>query len=334
MARPPFRLVTLGAGTGQSMLLRGLCRPGRAVTAVVGVTDNGGHSGILRRSLGIPQVGDSRNCLVAAAEPDCALAALMDFRFDRGALTGVQLGNLIVAGLTVRHGSITEALEILGRSLQARARILPVSNGSGQVAGTLADGRRIVGEWDLMHRRPRVPLVRIAHRPRLEATPQVRKALREAEAVVLAPGSLFTGLCSVLVTRGVRETLCARPRLPIVFVCNLMTQPGQTDGFDAGRHVAVIEEHLGRRLDGVIVNGVPPPAPLARLYRKGGSEPVAPSGIPARMRCVKTGLVLRADPRTLRGFHRAAAPGMHGWLHLIRHDPKAVARGLREWLRQ
>lgn len=333
MTRSPFRLVTLGAGTGQSMLLRGLCRPGRAVTAVVGVTDNGGHSGILRRTLGIPQVGDSRNCLVAAAEPDAALAGLMDFRFDRGGLSGVQLGNLIVAGLTLRHRSLTAAMELLARALRARARILPVSDESGQVVGTLSNGRRVTGEWDLMHRRPRMPIRRITQKPPLQATPQVRAALRGADAVVLAPGSLFTGLCSVLVTRGVRETLRARPHLPVLFVCNLMTQPGQTDGFDAGRHVEVIEAHLGRRLDGVVVNSVPPPAGLVRLYRKGGSAPVVPDGIPGRLQCVRADLVLRADSRTLRGFHRATAPGMHGWLHLIRHDPRAVERGLARWLK-
>ena len=328
----PFRLVTLGAGTGQSMLLRGLCRPGVSVTAVVGVTDNGGHSGLLRRALGIPQVGDSRNCLVAAADPASPLAGLMDFRFSRGELAGVQVGNLIVAALTLQQGSITSALETLSRAVGAKARILPVSDGSAQVVGTLANGRRIVGEWDLMHRRPRTPLVSVAHKPRLSATPAVVAALRRADAVVLAPGSLFTGLCSVLKARGVGGVLRSRRRVPVVFVCNLMTQPGQTDGFDAGRHVEIIEAHLGRPLDGVVVNRVAPPAALVRLYRRGGSVPVPPTGVPSHVRCVAADLVLRADRRTLRGFHRAAAPGMHGWLHLIRHDPAAVAKALQHWL--
>lgn len=307
------KIVTLGGGTGQAQLLRGLAARGADVTAIVGVTDNGGHSGHLRRQFGIPAVGDLRGCLAALADGD-GFAQALNFRFATGDLEGASLGNLVLAGLTISEGSLTAAVKKLSGIAGVRGQVLPVSEDAGQIAASLANGREIRGEWDIVQRKPRSLIIRLFHNPRVRATPQVLRALKQADLVVLGPGSLRTALISILLAKGIREALRKKR---VAFVLNILTQAGQTDGFTAGDHVAEIARYLGRPPDVVIANTKKPPA-----WAIQDAEWVDPSGLETRGGDLLEN-VSRKDVRArTRPSRFVAGP------HLVTHDPAKLARAI------
>ncbi|GIX48832.1 MAG: hypothetical protein KatS3mg131_3043 [Candidatus Tectimicrobiota bacterium] len=161
-----MRIVTLGGGTGQATVLRALRHVPGEVTAVVGVTDDGGHSGQLRRVLGLPQVGDTRQCLEALLDEASLWGQLLRFRFSEGELRGVSVGNLILAALSRLRGGLGAAVEAVCREVALPQRVLPVSDASTRVGAELADGRRLVGEWQIIQRQPRSPITRVFLQPR------------------------------------------------------------------------------------------------------------------------------------------------------------------------
>jgi uncharacterized cofD-like protein len=315
-------VVCIGAGTGQAALLKGLISRGCRVTAIVGVTDNGGHSGVLRRELGIPQVGDSRNCLAALCPEGSLEKALLEHRFSDGGLSGANLGNIILAALTQSRGSLSAALGALCSRLCPPHRVLPVSDGNSQVCAELSNGRTIVGEWETISRRPRSPIARISHRPRLAAMREATGAVREADMLVICPGSLFTGIASVLAADGMGRAV-RDSTAPLVHVCNIMTQPGQTDGFCAGNHVDAMERCTGRLPDFVLINAGIPAKGLLRLYAAQGSEPVNPRGARAAACVISADLVEKPKAAELKRYARS---GTHvAGPHFIRHDAAKTA---------
>jgi len=308
-----MRIVTLGGGTGQGQLLRGLARRGVELTGLVGVTDNGGHSGHLRKVLGIPAVGDLRGCIAAVAEPG-PFGRSLDFRFSAGELDGASLGNLILAGLVLSEGSLTRAAAVLAGRAGASARVLPVSDAASQIAAEMADGRTITGEWEIIRREPRITIARLFHDPPLAATAEAIRAARRADLVVIGPGSLRTALASILLTKGLREALRKKR---VAFILNILTQPGQTDGLTARDHVEEIAKYLGRPPDAVIANSKRPPD-----WAMQDAEFVDPAGIEA----VRANLLEPLRPadtaRRERPSRYPAGP------HLVRHDPAKLARAI------
>lgn len=318
-------IVTIGGGTGQAAVLAAL--RGVPATAVVGVTDDGGHSGMLRRVLGIPQVGDLRNCLSAIAPAGNAVADLLRHRFTQGSLEGTATGNLMLAALAMQRGSLTRAALEIGAAAGVAPRVLPVSDASAAVCAELADGKTVKGEWAIIGRRNLSPIVRVFHAPALPATREVVDALRRAAAAVICPGSLWTGIGSVLAAKGVRAAL---RRTPVVYVANLMTQPGQTDGYDAAAHVEAVTRMLGRAPDAVVVNtGVPPPQ-LLRMYARHESAPVPAPG-PWPREWIARDMTEGPSAEQLRKYARAGT-FKRQWPHFIRHDAKKLARALRSAL--
>lgn len=318
-------IVTIGGGTGQAAVLAAL--RGIPATAVVGVTDDGGHSGMLRRVLGIPQVGDLRNCLAAIAPDGNAVAELLRHRFTQGSLEGTSTGNLMLAALATARGSLTKAALEIGAAAGVPVRVLPVSDASAAVCAELADGKTVKGEWAIIGRRNLSPILRVFHEPALPATREVVDALRQAAAAIVCPGSLWTGIGSVLAARGVRAALA---RTPVVYVANLMAQPGQTDGMDAAAHVAAVKRMIGREPDAVVINtGVPPPQ-LLRLYARHASSPVpAPKPWPAHW--IARDLTEGPTAEELKKYARAGK-FKRQWPHFIRHDKRKLAAALREAL--
>ena len=319
-----MHIVTLGSGTGQATLLRGLREHPCEVTAVVGVTDNGGHSGHLRRLLHIPQVGDTRQCLSALADNDSLWGRLLQHRFTAGNLDGVSVGNLILAALASEHGSLNTAAAEIRQAAGFAKRVLPVSDGDTQVGAELDDGRRLVGEWQIMQRCPLSPVKRLFLQPPTLAHSAVTEAIAAADLLVICAGSLLTGVISVLLHPGVKQAL-SRSRTPIVHVLNLLTQPGQTDGYTARQHLTTLQPYLGRPVDAVLVNNAPLPPDLLRLYEPQGARPVVNDLTPADAGLIAADLVEHPDPETLRAYTRPQASGMHIGMHLIRHDAHKLA---------
>ena len=228
--------------------LRALRRRTDDVTAVVSVADDGGSSGRLRVAMGLPAVGDLRKCLAALASSDSPLAAVLDHRFDGGELDGHAFGNLLVAALTRTNQDLEAALASAGALCEIVGRVLPATTGPAVLIGTTRDGRRVVGQVNVMNTAG-IESVEIgpagAHPPR-----SVIDAIICADQVVIGPGSLYTSVLAALVVPGISDAL-VETKADIVFVCNLAAQPPETEGLDVAAHVEALHRH-GVRPDVVL----------------------------------------------------------------------------------
>jgi uncharacterized cofD-like protein len=272
------QVVAIGGGTGLPVVLAALKRYlGTRVaelTAVVTVTDDGGSSGRLREELRILPPGDIRNCLVALADVEPLMAQLFQFRFGGdGALAGHSFGNLFLAALAGVTGSFLQAIRISGKVLAVQGTILPSTLEGVTLGAELADGSLVRGESKM--RGQQEPVRRVFLEPdTVRALPEVLEAIDRADAIVLAPGSLFTSLVPNLLVGGVADAIRKAAALRI-YVANLMTEPGETDGLSLGDHLEALYAHSGRGLvDGIVAHGRPFPGDVLRRYAKVGAQPV------------------------------------------------------------
>jgi len=257
LARGP-RIVAIGGGTGLSVLLRGLKEHTSNLTAIVTVADDGGSSGVLRSGLGIPAVGDIRNCLVALADAEPLMSDVLQYRFpehagDAHGLSGHALGNLLIAAMTaVEGGDFEDGVRAMNRILAVRGRVLPVSSTPITLHARLRDGSVVDGQ-SLIMRTAGIERVWLTPDP-IPASEEAIEAIREAELIVLGPGSLYTSLLPSLLIPQVRDALLASTA-PRIFVCNVATQVGETAGFDLARHIEALTAHTAPGLvDAVLAN--------------------------------------------------------------------------------
>jgi uncharacterized cofD-like protein len=266
-ARGPH-IVTIGGGTGLSMLLRGLKELTSNITAVVTVADDGGSSGKLRTELGVPPMGDIRNCIEALADAEPAMTRLLHYRFlapvhgsgianagvdETTPFAGHAFGNLLIAALTDITGDFEEAVRQANRVLAVRGNVVPVAGQPITLHAELEDGSTIDGQSRIARARG-IRRVRITPSD-VSAAADALEAIASAEMVVIGPGSLYTSLLPPLLVSGIREAL-ARSSAPRVFVCNVATQVGETEGYTLSEHLAALEAHgLADVIDAVLVNG-------------------------------------------------------------------------------
>ena len=245
-------MVAFGGGTGLPVLLRGLRDRVRDLTAVVTVADDGGSSGRLRQELGVAPPGDVRNCLVALAGRK-RLAEVFNYRFEApGDLNDHSVGNIIIAALSDMAGGFCEGVEQASRFLRIKGRVFPAAAESLTLVVRYADGTVTRGESEVHGVGKAVS--RVSVEPvGVPAPPGVIKAIQDADVLVLGPGSLFTSTIPALLGGGVREAL-SRFGGPVVYVANVMTQPGETDGFAVSDHVRAISGHLGPVVTDVLVH--------------------------------------------------------------------------------
>jgi len=306
---PSVRVVALGGGTGLSTMLRGLKahlaergkrKPKYAIgdlTAVVTVTDDGGSSGRLRREYKVLPPGDIRNCLVALSRDEHLLGKLFQYRFPAGrGLGGHSFGNLFLTALTNSMGDFPKAVQVSAQILAIRGRIFPSTAQNVTLEAMLEDGTVVAGETNISRSRKRIARLRLVPR-RVRPMPEVLAALREADLILVGPGSLYTSILPNLLVEEVVDVI-AHSRATRVYVANLMTQPGETQHYSVADHVRAIYDHTRRSLfDFVVVNRTAVSPRLLRRYRAQGAEPVDPSfDALARMglSCV-TGDFLRQD---------------------------------------
>jgi uncharacterized cofD-like protein len=266
------KIVVIGGGTGISMLLRGLKDFTSNLTAIVTVADDGGSSGRLRGDLGILPPGDIRNCLVALADKEPLMEELLQYRFSTGELAGHSMGNLLLAALTDMTGGFDQAVRSMSKVLALRGQVLPATLSDVTLCAELTDGRMVQGESKISSTTGTIK--RIYLKPsRCLPLDGALLAIAEADAIVLGPGSLFTSLIPNLLVRGIPEAL-TKTRAIKIYVCNVMTQTGETDGFTASSHLKAIVAHAGNFLDYMILNTGRVPLRLRARYRQGGAEPV------------------------------------------------------------
>jgi uncharacterized cofD-like protein len=273
--RSGYKVVAIGGGTGLSTLLRGLKRATTNLTAVVTVTDDGGSSGRLQKELGILPPGDIRNCLVALADDEALVTDLFQYRFSEGdGLTGHSFGNLFLAAMSGITGNFDRAVKESSRVLNVKGRVLPATLDTVRLRAILVDGSIVSGETNIS--RSHAPIATLTLEPAgAQALPEVLDAIREADAIVLGPGSLYTSVLPNFLVDGVARAVAESHALKI-YICNVMTQPGETDAFPASAHVRTLVEHAGPGVcDAVIVNEEPPRR-LLEVYAEEGQVPVEP----------------------------------------------------------
>ena len=286
---PSVRVVALGGGTGLSTVLRGLKqhiaergkrRPQQPIadlTAIVTVTDDGGSSGRLRREYRILPPGDIRNCLVALSRDELLLGHLFQYRFPAGrGLGGHSFGNLFLTALTHVTGDFPRAVQLSAQVLAIRGRIFPSTAQNVTLEAELEDGKIVSGETNISRSRKRIARVRLVPR-RVRPLPDALAAIRQADLILIGPGSLYTSILPNLLVEQVVEVI-ANSSATRVYIANVMTQPGETQHYSVADHVRAIYAHTRRDLfDFVVINRAQVSPRLRRRYAAQGAEPVDPS---------------------------------------------------------
>ena len=250
------KIVAIGGGTGLATLLRGLKEYTTNLTAIVTVADDGGSSGRLRRELGILPPGDVRNCIAALADAEPLVTSLFQYRFSDGSgLAGHSFGNLFIVAMTGVVGNFEEAIRQTSRVLAVRGQIIPSTLANVTLCAKTDDARTIEGESSISETTAKGRIREVFLQPEdSPAHPEAVRAILDADMIVLGPGSLYTSILPNLLVKGIRRAFTASPAMK-AYVCNVATQPGETDGFDVSHHVAAIEEHIGGSLlQCVVVN--------------------------------------------------------------------------------
>ncbi|MUG47077.1 gluconeogenesis factor YvcK family protein [Paenibacillus woosongensis] len=269
------RIVVMGGGTGLSVMLRGLKEKPLDITAIVTVADDGGSSGILRNELHMPPPGDIRNVLTALADVEPLLSNMLSYRFSNGSgLAGHSLGNLILAAITDISGDFVTAVRELSRVFAVRGRVLPAADQAVVLHAEMEDGTIVTGESKIPEARGKIK--RIFLEPEeVEPLPEACEAIREADAILIGPGSLYTSIIPNLLVPKLTEAVLSNKSAIKIFVCNVMTQPGETDNYTVSDHLQAIYDHVGHHLfDYVIVNDGEIPTQVQDFYAEQGAKPV------------------------------------------------------------
>lgn len=268
------KVVVIGAGTGTFTILTALKYYARDITAIVNMSDDGGSTGILRDELGALPPGDVRQCLVALSESDQQMRDLFNYRFDEGTFGGHSFGNIFLTALEKTTGSFADAVKTAGELLKISGHVVPVTLSSVKLVLTEPNGDKITGEYKIVQhhfttKQPNLSLV-----PNAPLNPEAAAAIKSADIVVIAPGNLYTSLAPTLMVKGMSEAL-AKTSAKLIYVSNLVTKPGQTDGFKVHDFVREIERFIGpRTVDYVIYNQSQPSDELLKKYAQAGEYAV------------------------------------------------------------
>ena len=273
------KVVAIGGGTGLSTMLRGLKSHTKNLTAIVTVADDGGGSGMLRQDLGMPPPGDIRHCMEALANAEPVMQQLLTYRFPQGSgnLTGQSFGNLILAALNGISGSFDEAVTRMSQVLAITGRVLPVTTADVVLEATFENGTRVQGESKICDFKKaqdcRIESVRLLpEHP--SALPEAIKAIQEADLILLGPGSLYTSVIPNLLVDGIAQAVCAA-RCTKIYICNIMTQDGETEGMTASDHVKALLRHSGPGLvDICLCNSAPVRPGLVARYKAEDAVPI------------------------------------------------------------
>ncbi|WP_300410690.1 YvcK family protein [Lagierella sp.] len=264
-----MKIVTIGGGTGNSTILKGLKKITNDITTIVTVADDGGGSGVLRKDLGILPPGDIRACLLALANVEPAMKRLMDYRFQEGILKGQSFGNLFIAAMVDIYGDFDKAIKETGNVLAITGKVLPMTLDDVTLYAEMEDGSIIKGESNIgeLTKDYPVSIRRVYLKP--DGSKPVQEAVDEilnTDIVLIGPGSLYTSIMPNLLIEDIARALKAT-KAKIYYICNIMTQNGETSGYSVFDHVSSINRHLGFKIiDKIIVNKEEIPEDVLRKY--------------------------------------------------------------------
>lgn len=269
------KVVVIGGGTGLSTMLRGLKQYTSHITAIVTVGDDGGGSGKLREDLGMLPPGDIRNCILALADTEPLMEDLLQYRFTEGSLKGQCFGNLFLAAMAGISENFEDAVQKMSSVLAVKGKVLPVTLDDMKLIAELENGEIIEGESkipsEVIVRNTRIK--KIAIKP-IDAKPleEAIKEINNADVIIMGPGSLYTSIIPNLLVKGIPEAICKSPAKK-VYISNVMTQPGETDGFKVSNHLKVLMDYgVAENIDYVIANNGIIPPDIKEKYAKENAE--------------------------------------------------------------
>ncbi len=310
------KVTVIGGGSGSYQVLTGLKEHVELdIRSIVSMTDSGGDSGNYRDDFGVLPPGDMRRCLVALSEETELMRQLFQYRFDEAWLSGRSVGNLLMFALTRVLGDQKAAIEAVSTILKIRGEVVPVTWQAAHLCAVLADGHELVGECAIDRRPPscRQPIASVRLEPRVDANPRALEVIADADFLVLAPGDLYTSLIANLLVGGISEAIC-RSNAQLIYIQNLMTKPGETDGYTASHHVDEIRRYAGRIPDVVLAHQGGMPDHLRSRYEAERACQVAIDT--DALYALGVGEVMRAPLMSGQSF--------------ARHDPVAVAAAMME----
>ena len=335
-----LKIVSVGGGTGLSTLLSGLkafvrkdsllnadpdARWIETLTAVVTVTDDGGSSGRLREEFQILPPGDIRNCMAALAEDEHLLTRLFQYRFEsEGDLSGHSFGNLFLAALAGVTGDFLEAIKVSSEVLAIKGRIFPSTVEDVALVAELEDGRVIQGETNIVESRSPIRRLRLSN-DSCRPLPETLDAIKHADIITIGPGSLYTSIIPNLLVDGIVDAISDSDALKL-YICNIMTQPGETDYFDVEDHLRVLFEYSPNlELDHVIVNTAPIRAALREKYVADGAAQVEFDSLAQNGFEDELNDAFIEMPERAHAFQLICRDVLHED-GLVRHDPDKLAR--------
>ncbi len=306
------KIVAIGGGHGLSHLLMGLKEYTANLTAIVTVADSGGSSGRLREEFNIVAPGDIRNCLVALADAPALMGELFQFRFSKESqLQGHNFGNLFLTAMVqLTKGDFEKAVEECSKVLAIRGKVVPSTVNNVHLVAEYVDGSRLEGEAQIPKRNVRIKQLYL-NPADAAPTQEALRAIRESDVIVLGPGSLYTSVLPNLIIRGIADEMLNSSAFKI-YVCNVMTQPGETDGYTASDHVKTILDHTGKGiLNACMVNSAEAPPEALERYKEENSYPVA------------------ADVEKVKEMGcKAVAADLLGVDNYVRHDSEKLTKAL------
>ncbi len=311
------KIVAIGGGTGLSTLLRGLKDYSANITAIVTVADDGGSSGRLRREIGVLPPGDIRNCLAALADEEKLLTELFQYRFRAGdGLVGHSFGNLFLTAMSEITGDLEQAIAASSQVLAIRGLVLPATLCDVRLWAELADGRLIEGESSITEAGGQILKIGCIP-PNPPAPPAALKAIHEADYIIIGPGSLYTSVIPNLLVPEIAEALASR-QVPRIYVCNIMTQPGETTGYSVSDHIRAIDAACGQPLFSAVLVHKKSPSPHSLMrYAQENSYPVFLDREAVEHLGRRIVLANVMDEDRLTG--------------LVRHNPQKLSRVLLRW---
>lgn len=259
------KIVVLGGGTGQSILLSGLKKFPFDITSIVSVCDDGKSTGRLRREYNVPAMGDLRRVLISLAETEDVVDKFVNYRFNKGSeLDGHTVGNILLTALADIYGNMSNAVSQFSKILNMRGKVIPFSDDNIILMGEMEDGSVVEGEHNITEANKKIS--KVYYKNPVNVNPEVIKSIKESDAIILSMGSVYTSIIPNLLCKEVIDAI-DNSNAKIIYICNIMTQPGETDDFTVSDHINLLDSYLGKRkIDIVMTNSEKISKKIQRKY--------------------------------------------------------------------
>lgn len=321
------KIVTIGGGTGSFTVLSGLKHiPGISLTALVSMADDGGSTGTLRDELGVLPPGDVRQCLVALSEHSDIVRKLMSYRFHEGSLSGHNFGNIFLAALEKVSGDFTHGVQVASEILKVKGKVVPVTSNKADLIIALNNNRFLIGENELNHADfQKIGIKMMSYKQDVALNEHARRAILEADYIILGPGNYYCSLLPCLIVEGFKEAL-HESKAKLIFPVNLTNKHGHTMGWKASDYVSDVEGYLGRVIDVVLVNNELPSNEQVAAYQLEEGDGVLVEDDYTKENVVRAPLLSHAVIQKVEG------DAIHSVRSFIRHDSTKIAEAIKRYI--